>query len=137
VGSAGHDLIDEASQFNSAGLMPANVIELRPRAGAAIHRGGSQLIALCHEFRALERLSRDMWEIDDPDFSETLLARQQVLVARIKALPPRSAAEFRALARAVTGWFPGSAPWHIDDLFGADCELLSLLIRGLVETNAN
>jgi len=137
MGSAGRDVIDDASQFQSAGLAPANVIQLKPRTGAAIHRGGSQLISLCHEFRALERLSRDRWEMDDPNFWETIFGRQQVLVTKIKATPPRSAAEFKALARALTGWFPGSGRCDVDDLFGADSELLSLLIRGLVETNAN
>lgn len=103
--------------------------------GAAIR--GSGLIALCEEFRRLERLSRDLWERDDPNFWQTLFARQQALVAGTKTLPPRSAAEFQALARALTGWFPGVAPFDIDDLFGSDCELLGVLLRGLLEANAN
>jgi hypothetical protein len=105
--------------------------------GAGGRGRGSHLIALCEEFRGLERLSRDLWERDDPDFWEQLLARQRVLVAKIIAQQPRSTAEFQALARALTGWFPGAPPFDIDHLFGADCELLNLLIGGLVEAKAN
>jgi hypothetical protein len=146
------DMTDNQQQCIRSVPLPANVIELKPRSrrnfmtgaaslscfkltdGAAIRCSG--LIALCEEFCRLERLSRDLWNGDDPTFWEQLLARQQALVARIKTRPPRSAAEFQALARALTGWFPGAAPFDIDDLFGSDCELLGVLIRGLLEGNA-
>jgi hypothetical protein len=95
------------------------------------------LIDLCEEFRDLERLSRDMWEHDDPTFWTNLFDRQEVLAGRISAHTPRSLEDFQAIARALTGWVPGAAPYELDDLFGTDGELLSLLFRGLVDAKIN
>jgi hypothetical protein len=98
-----------------------------------VRQGKPSLITLCEEFRILERVSRVLWEHDDPKFWADLLNRQEVLAGKMIIHTPRSLADFQAIARALIGWVPGTAPYEIDDLYGTDGELLSLLLRGLVE----
>ncbi len=105
--------------------------------GFGMRQGETSFLDLCDEYRALERVSRDRWAHDDPEFWADLFDRQGVLVERITVLTPRSLEDFQAIARALTGWVPGSAPYEIDDLYGTDGELMSLLMRGLIEAKIN
>lgn len=149
--SAKLDLTDDGQQCISLAPTPTNVIELKPQwrhnfmngaallscskltGGAAKHGSGNQLMVLCEEFRGLERINRDMSEQDDLKFWGDLLDRQEVLVGRISGLTPRSLQDFQSIARALTGWTPGAAAYEFDDLYGTDAELMSLLLRGLVD----
>jgi len=105
--------------------------------GVESSNADAKLISLCEQFRWLERINREFWYHDDPEFWATIYDRQEVLVSKISALSPRSVADFQAIARALTGWVDGTPTDEIDDLCGADAELIGLLLRGLIEARVN
>jgi len=95
-----------------------------------------ELLELCTQFHALERLSQELWDETNPSLWTDLLHNQQLLAERIIAFSPTTLREFRALARAIMGWTPNMPLEDIDDLTGRDSQLLFCLLRNLVGANA-
>jgi hypothetical protein len=95
-----------------------------------------ELIQLCEEFGELERTSRVAWDYENKKFWSALLQRQQALADKICAMRPATLEEFRALARAVTGWCHNMEDDELEDMTGRDEQLFGFLMRGLVEAKS-
>ena len=92
-----------------------------------------ELFILCSDFNILERINREFWQREDPDFWSNLHKKHVELARKISVRPPRTLQGYRAVARAITGWTPGMPSDEISDLNHFDTKLLTFLLRSLVQ----
>ncbi len=105
-------------------------------AGLTAPQRDCELIQLCEKFGELERTSRVSSDYENKEIWSALLQRQQALADRICAMKPATLEEFRALARAVTGWSHNMEDDELEDMNGRDEQLFAFLMRGLVEAKS-
>jgi hypothetical protein len=96
-------------------------------------RDDGELLQLCAQFNILERINRELWELDDPSFWSDLLEKQAALALKISVRPPMTLQGYRAVARALTGWTPGMPSDEIAELTDRDAQLLTFLLWSLVQ----
>jgi len=92
-----------------------------------------ELFRLCSEYHILERINREFWQLEDPNFWVNLHKKHVELARKISVRPPRTLQGYRAVARAITGWTPGMPSDEISDLNHFDTKLLTFLLRSLVQ----
>ena len=95
-------------------------------------RCNSKLFDLCQRFSLLERVNRELCDVEVPGFWERVLELQTALAVKICAIQPRTLEDFRAIARALVGWTHDMDGGKMDDLNGCDGQLLSFLWSNLI-----